>query len=316
MFGVTCSCWVGILAFVLAQQPTVDEDLPPLPRIDYGTPAGPTYIGLQRGDKLWLGALDAAGNFVPDYRAGWLPIGGHSAAPRYIGLNTMLSANTSALTYEHRSGRLIKGVLVPDGSFVPELGSRVTELKDFSYDPDQPLHEIYNLPDFKAIEALIKKARERDQTIEQKTMPRMPAPPKARVPASYDYQAYSTFRDPPAPWVAHVRGRTLELGRLNDAGDFLPEYDLPPIRLAQPWADSRRLLPGERQLLYYNLPKSEDKEPIYEYRSGRLLQGTLLKNGTFVPDADSKVLDFGDYKPADPKARRIYNLPGELVKKR
>jgi hypothetical protein len=52
----------------------------------------------------------------------------------------------------------------------------------------------------------------------------------------------------------------------------------------------------------------------YEFRSGRLILGTMTEAGHFVPDADSKIMRFGDYKYG-PKAIPIWNLPGRFMAK-
>jgi internalin A len=67
-----------------------------------------------------------------------------------------------------------------------------------------------------------------------------------------------------------------------------------------------------REDIYEFVPGA--KEDVYEYRSGRLVKGTLLENGTFVPELGGKVIDFKDYHYAK-DAPRIYNLPGRFVKK-
>jgi hypothetical protein len=117
------------------------------------------------------------------------------------------------------------------------------------------------------------------------------------------------------PWVAQVWHEQMELGHLNDQGDFVPDYGLPPFPLTQPVKPAGEIPTNKPALWYYNLPaEGADREPAYEYRSGRLLKGLLLKNGTFIPDRDSVVLDFKEYAPGE-KALRIYNLPGQLKKK-
>jgi hypothetical protein len=107
----------------------------------------------------------------------------------------------------------------------------------------------------------------------------------------------------------------MELGHLNDQGDFVPDYGLPPFPLTMPVKPAREKPHTPPALWYYNLPvEGADGESAYEYRSGRLLQGVLRKSGTFVPDLGSRVLDFKDYVPGK-QALRIYNLPGRLEKK-
>jgi hypothetical protein len=46
--------------------------------------------------------------------------------------------------YEFRSGRLIKGEIDAKGYFIPEIGSKVIDFKDYRYRKDGP--RIWNLP--------------------------------------------------------------------------------------------------------------------------------------------------------------------------
>jgi hypothetical protein len=52
-----------------------------------------------------------------------------------------------------------------------------------------------------------------------------------------------------------------------------------------------------------------EKEAIYEYRSGLLIPGTLMKSGNFVPTEGAKVIPFKDFR-FSPTSTRVYNLPG------
>lgn len=53
-------------------------------------------------------------------------------------------------------------------------------------------------------------------------------------------------------------------------------------------------------------------EKVYEFRSGRLLRGEIMDDGSFVPDLHSRAIDFRDYRYC-PDGPRIYNLPGYFV---
>jgi hypothetical protein len=63
-----------------------------------------------------------------------------------------------------------------------------------------------------------------------------------------------------------------------------------------------------------NLPANGIREQVFEYRSGRLVKGTLEKNGGFVPERGSEVISFQQYIPIRCNLR-IYNLPGKFVEK-
>jgi hypothetical protein len=294
--------------------------------------AGPIYVGLQRGDMLRIGAFDAAGDFVPDYQQG--PVlwsrrygGGGSGLPSCWFVNTNASDHYYR-SHEHRSGRVIKGLISPDGAFVPELGSEVIELKAYRRDPENPF-DIYNLVDYALANAIAERNRKaidawkagKGPPPQEKRVPQAPPPdpPKPGVPAGYEFFPYSQLHNVPrfqhTAWFAHVRGDTMELGNLDDAGDFIPDWGLPPFPFVRPKLTQRHWFSGEPQPNYYNLPREGHEEQVYEYRSGRLLKGVLLKSGTFVPELGSKVLDLKDYEP-EWNARRIYNLPGHLRKKR
>jgi hypothetical protein len=53
-------------------------------------------------------------------------------------------------------------------------------------------------------------------------------------------------------------------------------------------------------------------EPVYEYRAGTLIKGNLDNEGNFIPELDSEVIPFTDYR-YDWKSLRIYNLPGKFI---
>lgn len=53
-------------------------------------------------------------------------------------------------------------------------------------------------------------------------------------------------------------------------------------------------------------------EPVYEYRSGTLILGTLDDVGNFTPAVGAPIVRFADYTN-ERAARRIYNLPGTFV---
>jgi len=56
----------------------------------------------------------------------------------------LLNGRPEKNVYEFRSGRLIKGELDAKGHFIPEIGSKVIDFKDYHYRPDGP--RIWNLP--------------------------------------------------------------------------------------------------------------------------------------------------------------------------
>jgi len=81
-----------------------------------------------------IGKLDTAGSFLPFPNWQDRP----KASPEI--LNWRAEKNV----YEFRSGRLIKGELDAKGYFIPEIGSKVIDFKDYHYRKDGP--RIWNLP--------------------------------------------------------------------------------------------------------------------------------------------------------------------------
>ena len=92
------------------------------------------------------------------------------------------------------------------------------------------------------------------------------------------------------------------LGRLDDAGNFVP-------------------LEGERPMRAHSGPEIDINqriradEPILEYRSGMLIQGKFDDHLNFVPEVGSRITPFKDYRYSK-DAPRIYNLPGAFVEKK
>jgi hypothetical protein len=93
-------------------------------------------VALISGDHLLRGRLDRDGNFLIEAR---YPRNSLYSGPRYELINAPVQ-----VVYEFRSGRLIKGEIINDGRFVPEIGSEVIDIKDYKYSPGAI--RIYNLP--------------------------------------------------------------------------------------------------------------------------------------------------------------------------
>jgi hypothetical protein len=255
----------------------------------------PPFDVLLRGDRYRLGRFDADGNFVPNPESTPLASGMFHGAIPYVHAN-MVSDNRAV--YEHRSGRLIPGTLIssPKGVFVPEVGGMVLDLKK-DYDPKTADRRVYNLQ------------------VWLKPSPVVPQPPPAGEPLGWKLlpfrEAYRNTPEKADPWFARVIGEVMELGHLSDEGEFIPDYGLPVFPFVKV-KDPDVFRDGSGRTLYFTLPKDgKDKEEVYEFRSGRLLKGTLQKSGNFVPELGSKVIDFKTYDPSTDR-RRIYNLPGVL----
>jgi hypothetical protein len=104
--------------------------------------------------------------------------------------------------------------------------------------------------------------------------------------------------------VEVVHGRTSSIGKLDAAGNFLPEPE---------WLNQSRhqassgIMPAE-------LLNGRAEKNVYEFRSGRLIKGDLNQNGYFVPEVGSRVIDFKDYHYRE-GGPRIWNLPGRFEKR-
>ncbi len=187
----------------------------------------------------------------------------------------------------------------PRGVFVPEIGSTVLDLKK-DYDVKTADRAVYNL------------------RATQRRSPLTDAPPAAGVPAGWLLwrfrEAYADSPELRDPWFIRVIGDVMEFGHLSNQGEFVPDYGLPALPFVKPKGgdDLQDLFrDGTQRSMYYTLPRDgKDTEEVYEYRSGRLIKGTLQKTGNFVPELGSKVLDFKDFNPL--ASWRIYNLPGVL----
>ena len=283
----------------------------------------------QRGDKpkppvgvfspnLRLGKIDKNGNFIPNFdtslreyvRMGG-PFGGEPGDPIEKGVQRAM--------YEFRTDGLIPGVLgdVQGGTaFVPEIGAKVLKLEPF-IGPGNTDRIIYNrrdsIPDFWTPER-------KKELYPKGGIPIAKAPPKAGLPQGWKLVPFEDaypylFPGGNKAWFARTIGDVAEYGHLNEHGDFVPDYGLPVLKRDQ----IRSVAPAnlgttENEWHYtYTLPRNNAKsEEVYEYRSGRLIAGTLYDTGNFAPEIGSTILDFKDYNPES--KRRIYNLPGVLRK--
>ena len=88
-----------------------------------------------------IGKLDAEGNFIPGSEYVNQPRGQPRSGVR---ISEPLNIRPEKNVYEFRSGRLIKGEINGKGNFIPEVGSKVIDFKDYRYRPDGP--RIWNLP--------------------------------------------------------------------------------------------------------------------------------------------------------------------------
>src|SRR4051812_21820442 len=77
--------------------------------------------------------------------------------------------------------------------------------------------------------------------------------------------------------------KSLSIGKLDRKGNFLPDPRMMNLRGG-----------GSSGVPPFTMINSHDDEPVYEFRSGRLIKGRIDKEGWFVPDVGEKVIRFED----------------------
>lgn len=97
-------------------------------------------VGVGSSEGIYLGYLDANGNFAP--KPGVRPLGAAAAAPAWEELGPFPPSGKPA--YEFRSRRLIRGSFDAHGVFVPEIGSEIVSFDKYRYSKNAI--PIYNLP--------------------------------------------------------------------------------------------------------------------------------------------------------------------------
>jgi hypothetical protein len=99
------------------------------------------WICTIQGETMSIGKLNASGTFIAEKRWFQLKKGQPlSQVPPLLFIN----GKSQKGVYEFRSGRLIPGDLDKDGNFIPTVGGKIIEFKDYRYGPKAA--KIYNLP--------------------------------------------------------------------------------------------------------------------------------------------------------------------------
>jgi hypothetical protein len=265
------------------------------------------YVRLRHGHSFFsIGKLDKKGNFLPVPSLLHLRAESHKSG---LPGGTMINGHDDEPVYEFRSGRLVKGKIDKEGSFVPDVGEKVIRFED--YRPEEDITRIYNLPG----KFVPDKPKERGEA------GRPGAPATDRSPrggamvtnlaavlllaqgAGAAEGGYELAPDTDR-WVGLYQGNTLLIGKLDRKGDFLPEPK---------FLDLRR---GDRcSLPAFTMLNGHGADRVYEFRSGRLILGQLDVEGSFVPRVGERVIRLEDYKPQVDNSP-IYNLPGKLVPKK
>lgn len=243
-----------------------------------------------------VGMIDKNGDFQPNLHDLERAIEAHNQGVPRAGSwppDLLHSLKPDEKLFEYRKGYLVPMVNDKNRGLIPEAGGKIIEFKDYEYSPTA--RRIYNLPGRFVLKG------ERKQN---------PA-------AEHEY-----VEDLTVVYGMHF-GLVLYVGHLNGKGQFVPDPQF-TLRVdvggsANPTNWLMRTKPGEL---------------LYEFRAGRLVPGEIkpndklppgpvgpgspeTKTSYFYPDLDGKVIEFSDYiKSYDPeKSRRIYNLPGKIVKK-
>jgi hypothetical protein len=268
------------------------------------------YLVREKG-HITEGIVNEHGDFVPLLEIEAKP---HSRVSGHI-----INNHIDYECYELRTNTLIKGMIIivdpnPEptfavvnpgyGVFVPELGSEIIKLNNID---DIDKYEVYNRPTLikpSINNLLLTGSRPR------KEYPPAPAPPGYRLVPFKEANPHD--RDPADPAFARVAGNVMEFGTLSSQGEFVPYKHLPVIpRFNVPKHRSITDPDYLKRPFVYNIPRDGKKtEPVYEYRSGRLIKGTLHAYGNFEPEVGSRVIRFKDYTL--PYGLRIYNLPGVI----
>ncbi|HEY1378293.1 MAG TPA: hypothetical protein VGF55_15955 [Gemmataceae bacterium] len=104
--------------------------------------------------------------------------------------------------------------------------------------------------------------------------------------------------------IARFRwGNEVCVGTLDARGNFHVQEKLPVSELNVPL---RKRVKGP-------IISFPEPQRVYEFRSGRLILGTMMPDGEFIPEAGSKVIKIEDYRYLQDPG--IWNLPGYFKKK-
>jgi hypothetical protein len=305
--------WSLVIAAVgLIQTATRDDASPKFElRVEDRTPA--TYR-LPDG-RITGGYFDPTGDFVRDPAAG----AGMSGSVAGVAVNdpdtgpdtgiglgkTVFEA--SERVYEFRSGMLIFGTLRYPGKFTPWPGSEVISVDE--YIPESGRPRIYNLPGkFVKLPAGVRPRR-------------FALPPQLPGYALgggslFDPKQEFQYRPAPARLVGVLREKKIVFGRLNSKGTFIEDRNLPVVDSKGQAAVEITSAEGKKvEVPIINEPLRPE-ELVYEYRSGNLTVGRLTPEGEFFSYPGVIVISFGNEYQHSPDKPRIYNLPGEIVRRK
>ena len=127
--------------------------------------------------------------------------------------------------------------------------------------------------------------------------------PGAQAADGVDREEYEFVPDT-SQLVMVIQGETESVGKLDAAGNFIPDKRWFQFKKGQPLS----LVP------YTTVINPDGPTQVYEFRSGRLIPDSIDEKCNFVPTVGGRIIDFKDYRYS-PKAPKIYNLPGKFVPK-
>jgi hypothetical protein len=99
---------------------------------------------------------------------------------------------------------------------------------------------------------------------------------------------------------SHKIGDYLCIGKIDRKGAFIPNYD--------------KTIRGDRKIFDPEpLVKARwSNELVYEYRTGYLIPMFISGDNRLIPDINSRIIRYEQYRHSM-LARRIYNMPGQLI---
>lgn len=264
------------------------------------------------GDQTFQAAVDSEGRlYWHDYKYCWQqpakeplppPAGPPEIAAGDERWERHLPSGISTSRLEFRSGRLIPGSTLfhPSGRsilFVPDLNAKVISFSDYRYHPKG--RNIWNLP--VAMSWRMRADARPDEKLEDLPKELQPGPEiGVRFPGRLPWTKPGREH-----YVSYFVGGKTYFGYLDETGTFVPDTDLPP-------EEGKPARPRFPDLF----ASEKADEPVFEFRSGRLIRGTLSKaesdgSTIFLPELGSHVVAY-DPTLAELKIRRIYNLPPQL----
>ncbi len=269
----------------------------------------PVQLRLPEGSSVW-GHLDRYGEFHRNPRSGLNFVGNVVNINDAYNGSTVIAAPFERV-YEFRSGWLVPGVIgLSPGRFSPN-GETIISIDDYTPSWDNK-PRIYNLPgQFKKLELGQKRKSYNSQVYILDLESKLEAAKAETVSqeSAYEYRPYGSRI------VGITRETSVAFGRINDKGTFIENREIAVLPYNKQMHITLKTADGkEVSVPILNHPRSP-KEAVYEYRSGVLTAGRLTDDGEFLPVEGAVVFQSYAAFAYSEQERRIYNYPGEFVKK-